>query len=47
MGCCWWGLVWGLLVSNFGKISEMSIYEEIFVYCSILRRRELKVLFPV
>ena len=19
LGCCWWGLVWGLLISNFEK----------------------------
>ena len=24
LGCCWWGLVWGLLISNFEKFLRVE-----------------------
>ena len=44
-GCCWRGLVWGLLIRNFGKIFKDSFFvKKFYFYCCILRWKELKVL---
>ena len=32
LGRCWWGLMWGLLISNFGKFGKIIYLRANFVF---------------
>ena len=44
LGCCRWGLMWGMLISNFGKIFRVEFFMmKIYVYYSILIKRNKRM----